>query len=99
MKKLLLILTTVLLFSACDNTPIKVENKQKVTTVELQQLAKIDTNLYKVVISNDKLYYINPKTELVEGVVSNESGVVSTLAVILIFMICLGGILSAILSN
>lgn len=93
MKNLLLILTTILLFSSCAREQIPVTNKEKATTIELQKLADKDTILYKVVIVEDDLYYINSKTKLVEGTVCNYAAGVNTLrllasiSLIIIFVI------------
>lgn len=87
MKKLFIVLCLIVL-SSCTNTPTKVDNPKLETTVELQQLACIDTTFYKVVEKDDTVYIINPKTQLVEKKLHNYTGLVGGFGItILIFML------------
>jgi len=72
MKKILTVICLLVLFASCDNTPTEVKDPQKETTVQLQQLAAIDTVDYKVVELNDVMYVI--KDDLVVKKVKNQSG-------------------------
>lgn len=90
MKKIITLglITLTLVLTSCDNTPIRVPNPDKVTTVELQNIAKADTNVYKVVIVSDPsgtetMYIINPKIDKVEMKLNNDSGFNTTLEIIL----------------
>ncbi len=75
MKKLITILSIfiITLLCSCNGTPIEVENPQKTTTLELQNLADNDTTLYKCVIIKNNLYLLNNKTKLVTKSVRNDS--------------------------
>jgi len=89
--KYLIILSLFLV--SCDNTPTKVENTNKETTIEIQQLAEKDTILYKVVELKDQVYCINTKTNLVERKISNDSGYMKTFGLFLfiIIIVCIIG--------
>jgi len=87
MKKLVMILLLGATMISCDNTPTKVENPKQVTTVELQQLASIDTTTYKVVEKDDTVYILSAKDNFVVKKINNQSGEVETL--ILFFFIVL----------
>jgi len=87
MKKLVMILLLGATIISCDNTPTKVENPKQVTTVELQQLASIDTTTYKVVEKDDKVYILSTKDNVVVKKVNNDRGALNT--VILLFFIVL----------
>lgn len=78
MKKLVMILVLGATMISCQNTPTKVENPKQETTVELQQLASIDSTTYKVVEKNDKVYIISTKDNLVVKRVWNASGLHAT---------------------
>lgn len=96
MKNLLLVLFALLLFS-CDNEPTKVENPQKETTVEILALANADTTFVKVVEIADVTYVVN--NGVVTHKVSNESGVVATLGLILIAIMFVILIIAFVLSE
>ena len=87
MKKLVMILLLGATMISCDNTPTKVENPKQVTTVELQQLASIDTTTYKVVEKDDTVYILSTKDNVVVKKVNNDRGALNT--AILVFMIVL----------
>lgn len=71
MKKLFtLLILSCLLLTSCDTIPIKVENPARETTTEVQQLAKSNTNTYKVVFIKDDAYMINTKTNLYGDILS-----------------------------
>lgn len=81
MKKLITLVSIALMFTltSCSNTPTKVDNPDKVTTVELQNIAKADTNTYKVVnyispSGSETMFIINPKVDKVVMKVDNNSG-------------------------
>jgi len=87
MKKLVIILMLGATMISCNNIPTKVENPKQVTTVELQQLASIDTTTYKVVEKDDTVYILSAKDNFVVKKVDNESGAIKT--VVLLFLIVL----------
>jgi PBP1b-binding outer membrane lipoprotein LpoB len=97
MKKLFLFITAILLLSSCDNTPMEVENPDKKTTLEILKLAEKDTTLVKVVVLDNTLYVLEDNKVTHE--VTNHSGAVTTLAVILMILIILIGIVLAINTN
>jgi len=74
MKKLVMILMLGATMASCNNTPTKVENPKQETTVELQQLASIDTTTYKVVEKDDTVYILSTKDNTVVKTVENNSG-------------------------
>jgi hypothetical protein len=81
MRKLFMIAILGLTMISCDNTPTEVKNPKEVTTVELQQLASIDSVTYKVVEKNDTVYILSTKDNMVVKKVANESGEVVALLV------------------
>lgn len=87
MKKLIVVVLFSLAFISCNNDRIEVSNPKKETTLELQQLAAIDTNTYKIVYHDETLYCINPKTNTVEKKISNDSGGLATVGLILFILI------------
>lgn len=89
MKKLVMILMLGATMASCNNTPTKVENPKQITTVELQQLASIDTTTYKVVEKDDTVYILSTKDITVVKKVKNESGAVESLilAVFIVFIL------------
>ena len=74
MKKLVLILLLGLGMASCSNTPTEVKNPKEVTTVELQQLASIDSTTYKVVEKDDTVYVMSTKDNTVVKKVENLTG-------------------------
>lgn len=89
MKKLIFILLILISFSSCDEIT-KEENPQKETSIQLQKLAEIDSNTYKVVIIKDHLYAINTKTNLIEyKVINNDSLVIITSVLVIIIVVFL----------
>jgi len=58
MKKIITLLGFIALLSSCS-TAIESVNPEKETTVEIQQKAKEDTLVYKVVIIDNTLYAVN----------------------------------------
>ena len=74
-KKLVMILVLGVSMISCQNTPTKVENPKQETTVELQQLASIDSITYKVVEKDDEVYILSTKDNTVVKKVTNESGI------------------------
>lgn len=97
MKKLFLFITAILLLSSCDNIPMEVENPDKKTTLEILKLAEKDTTLAKVVIIDETLYVL--KNNKVTHEVTNYSGAVTTLAVVLSSVIVLLIIVVGIIVN
>ena len=67
------------LLCSCNTTPTKVENPKEVTTVELQQLASIDSTCYRVVEKDDTVYVLSTTDNTVVKQVHNHSGIVDTL--------------------
>ena len=89
MKNLFMIAVLGLTMTSCNNTPTKVENPKEVTTVELQQLASIDSVTYKVVEKDDTVYILSIKDNTVVKQIRNDSGALTT-AVILVFILVVG---------
>jgi len=87
MKKLIMILGLVLVFSSCSDTPTEVKNPKQETTVELQQLANIDSLTYKVVEKYDTVYILSTKDNTVVKKIRNHSGALDTS--VLVFFIVL----------
>jgi PBP1b-binding outer membrane lipoprotein LpoB len=87
MKKLFTMLALGLLLTSCSNTPTKVEDPKTVTTVELQQLAKIDSTTYKVVEKDNKVYILSTKDNMVVKRISNHSGELLTVVIILMILL------------
>ena len=83
MKKLIIICIIFVLYS-CNDTPTRIENPKKETTVELQQLAKLDSLTYKVIEKENKVYVISTKTNLLVKKISNQSGEANTLALLFV---------------
>jgi len=96
MKHLFLIIIAMLLFS-CSNTTTKVENSNRETTVQIQQLAAIDSITYKVVELDNVVYVL--KDNLVVKEVTNQSGavysLVLTVAILLLFLLILFAVINA----
>ena len=89
MKYLLTIITALLLMS-CDNTPIKVEDGEKETTVELMKIAQADTMCHKVFIDGDnKIVIFDPETNIITHKLSNKTGESDTAFVLLFSFICI----------
>ena len=80
---------------SCENTPTKVENPKQETTLELQQMAAIDSITYKVVEKDNKVYILSTKDNMVVKKISNDSGFIYT-TIICIFIIWLIVLLIAI---
>jgi photosystem II stability/assembly factor-like uncharacterized protein len=78
MKKLVIMLVLGATMISCNNKPIKVENPKQVTTVELQQLASIDSITYKVVEKDNTVYILSTKDNTVVKKVTNDSGLAAT---------------------
>lgn len=84
MKKLVMILMLGAAMASCSSTPTKVENPKQVTTVELQQLASIDSTTYKVVEKDDTVYILSTKDNVVVKKVDNDSDIVTTMSLFLV---------------
>ena len=93
MKKLVMILMLGATMASCTNTPTKVENPKQVTTLELQQLASIDTTTYKVVEKDDTVYILSTKDNTVVKTVDNESGALKSFVLLLGSLLLVGWIL------
>ena len=89
MKKLIMIAVLGLTMISCSNTPTKVENPKEVTTIELQQLASIDSTTYKVVEKDDTVYIVSTKDNMVVKKVVNNSGFAETCVLIIVVVIFL----------
>lgn len=87
MKKLFTVLVLGLALTSCTDTAIKVEDPKKETTIELQQLASIDSTTYKVVEKDNTVYILSTKDNMVVKKVQNESGKGNTFFCILIVVI------------
>tara|TARA_R110000868_G_scaffold140242_1_gene355698 strand:+ start:101 stop:397 length:297 start_codon:yes stop_codon:yes gene_type:complete len=86
MKKLVLILLVGLGMASCTNTPTEVKNPKEVTTVELQQLASIDSTTYKVVEKDDTVYVMSTKDNTVVKKVENLTGNRDTTAIVILVL-------------
>lgn len=84
MKKLIMIAVLGVTMISCNNRPTKVENPKQETTVELQQLASIDSTTYKVVEKDDTVYILSTKDNTVVKKVTNYSGSLGTCAILFI---------------
>ena len=93
MKKLVMILMLGATMASCNNTPTEVENPKQVTTLELQQLASIDTTTYKVVEKDDTVYILSTKDNTVVKTVDNESGALKSFVLLLGILLLVGWIL------
>ena len=93
MKKLVMILMLGATMVSCNNTPTKVENPKQVTTLELQQLASIDSTTYKVVEKDDTVYILSTKDNTVVKTVDNESGALKSSVLLLGILLLVGWIL------
>ena len=82
MKKLVIILVLGVTMISCHNTPTKVENPKQETTVELQQLASIDSTTYTVVEKDNTVYILSIKDNVVVKKVANESGILDTMTIV-----------------
>jgi uncharacterized membrane protein YjjP (DUF1212 family) len=84
MKKLVIMLALGAIMISCNTKPTKVENPKQETTVELQQLASIDSITYKVVEKDDTVYILSTKDNTVVKKVNNYSGVLGTVTIFLV---------------
>lgn len=67
MKKLLFILIVIIFYSCHSINNYKPVEQTKNTTVEILDLAKKDSVLYKKIQIEDRIYILNTKTNLVEN--------------------------------
>lgn len=95
MKKLILIIITLVLFG-CDNSITKLEpsRQETITTQQIINKASEDSTLYKVVAIENTLYAVNTQTNLVELKVNNYTdtmfillGIIFILVIILALII------------
>ncbi len=84
MKKLVIMLVLGATMISCNDKPTKVENPKQETTVELQQLASIDSTTYKVVEKDNTVYILSTKDNTVVKKVNNYSGVLGTVTIFFI---------------
>jgi hypothetical protein len=84
MKKLVIMLALGATMISCNDKPIKVENPKQETTVELQQLASIDSTTYKVVEKDNTVYILSTKDNTVVKKVSNDSGFVGSCVIFIV---------------
>jgi len=87
--KTFLLFTVMLLLVSCSKTPTKVEDPTKETTVQIQQLAALDSTCYKVVEIKSHTYIL--KDNMVVKKITNYSGVVVTFGVIIVLLVALIG--------
>ena len=88
MKNLLLLIFAIVALSSCAPTEYKVDNSQKETTVEIQQMVQTDTVCYKVVELNNNLYIVNATTNLVEYK-AIDSSLLGTISIFLLIALCI----------
>lgn len=86
MRKLFMIAILGLTMTSCNNTPTEVKNPKEVTTVELQQLASIDSVTYKVVEKDDTVYILSTKDNTVVKKVENLTGNRGTTAIVILVL-------------
>lgn len=84
-KIIILLLLVITSLSSCNEIE-KVRNPSNSTTIEIQEKAKQDTNLYKIVIKGDNLYAINTKTNLVEYNIVKPTDIIIFFFIILIIL-------------
>ena len=84
-----MVLVLGVIMVSCSNTPTEVKNPKQETTVELQQLASIDSVTYKVVEKDDTVYIFSTKDNTVVKQIRNDSGALTT-SVILVFLVVIG---------
>ncbi len=99
MKKLVMILVLGVSMASCTNTPTKVENPKVATTLELQQLASIDSLTYKVVEKDDTVYILSTEDNTVVKQVTNHTGALETLILGIFFMLIVLWVFLMIFSN
>jgi hypothetical protein len=87
MKRILIIALLGLSITSCENTPTEVKNPKEETTVELQQLASIDTITYKVVEKDDTVYVLSTTDNMVVKKVENQSGTPPTMLLAICIML------------
>jgi hypothetical protein len=87
MKKLVLILLLGLGMTSCSNISTEVKNPKEVTTVELQQLASIDSTTYKVVEKDHTVYVMSTKDNMVVKKVNNDSGTRGTMGILVLVLL------------
>jgi PBP1b-binding outer membrane lipoprotein LpoB len=86
MKTILKLMTLTLVLGSCSMQDINV-NSEKTTTVEIQNLAKQDSTVYKVVDLNNNLYIVNSSNMVVKKVNYDDSDI-KTIA--LVFFLLFG---------
>ena len=65
--KNLILLFIIIILSSCDVVKIYPENKQEsATTTQILNIAQKDSILYKKVVIEGEIYFVNTKTNLVE---------------------------------
>jgi len=99
MKKLFTMLALGLVLTSCSDTPIKVQNPKTETTIELQQLAKIDSTTYKVVEKGNEVYILSTEDNMVVKEIRNYSGLVDTALLLIVLLFILVFIILIIGSN
>lgn len=87
----------MILFTSCSNTPTDVKDPQKETTIQLQQLAAIDTVNYKIVEIDNVMYIL--KDELVVKKIENQSGEYDSRGIVIMIMFFIGLILGVLLDR
>jgi len=78
MKKLLILLFSMLLFSCSNTQGTKPFDTQKVTTMEIVNLAKVDSSVYHVAKIDGTLYVLN-KDYLVVDKMTDFTGTADTI--------------------
>jgi photosystem II stability/assembly factor-like uncharacterized protein len=86
MKKLFMIAVLGLTMTSCSHTPTEVKNPKESTTVELQQLASIDSVTYKVIEKDNTVYILSTKDNLVVKQIRNHSGGFDTVVLLWIVL-------------
>lgn len=80
----------LIVFSLSSCTDVeKVKNSNQSTTIELQEKAKQDTNVYKIVTVESNLYAINTKTNLVEYHIVESTNIVVFFFIVMILVLIL----------
>ena len=91
MRKLIILLFTMITFASCSNIDTKVDaqKSKKMTTVKILELTNADTSCYKYVEIDNVSYIIKDNTVVYR--IENQSGKVDTIILIIsVVMIFIG---------
>jgi hypothetical protein len=97
MKNLFIVLVLACFLSACHSdssnvivTSVSLNKQKDLTTIEMQERVRIDSQVYKLVQQDDCVYLINPATNLVEKEIkSTDSDLAFIINILLIVILIL----------